>query len=131
GLLAAAVHAAGVLTADRAPAANDTETSPAAGGAGSGRARAARDADATGETEGPGSVRSAAVPAAGAIRSAVVLVAGAAGVVLVGLAVPAPVATGPPVVVAYVQGNVPRMGLDFNAQRRAVLDNHVEATLAL
>ena len=31
-------------------------------------------------------------------------------------------------VVAIVQGNVPRLGLDFNAQRRAVLDNHVSAT---
>jgi apolipoprotein N-acyltransferase len=30
--------------------------------------------------------------------------------------------------VAIVQGNVPRAGLDFNAQRRAVLDNHVAAT---
>ncbi|MCH0543520.1 apolipoprotein N-acyltransferase, partial [Streptomyces sp. MUM 203J] len=30
--------------------------------------------------------------------------------------------------VAAVQGNVPRMGLDFNAQRRAVLDNHVART---
>jgi apolipoprotein N-acyltransferase len=27
-----------------------------------------------------------------------------------------------------VQGNVPRPGLDFNAERRAVLDNHVSAT---
>ncbi len=33
--------------------------------------------------------------------------------------------------VAAVQGDVPRAGLDFNAQRRAVLDNHVEGTLAL
>jgi apolipoprotein N-acyltransferase len=33
--------------------------------------------------------------------------------------------------VAIVQGNVPRLGLDFNAQRRAVLDNHVRATLNL
>jgi apolipoprotein N-acyltransferase len=33
--------------------------------------------------------------------------------------------------VAIVQGNVPRLGLEFNAQRRAVLDNHVNATLAL
>ena len=33
--------------------------------------------------------------------------------------------------VAAVQGNVPRMGLDFNAQRRAVLANHVNETLAL
>ncbi|MBW0105517.1 apolipoprotein N-acyltransferase, partial [Pseudonocardia sp. KRD291] len=30
--------------------------------------------------------------------------------------------------VAAVQGNVPRLGLDFNAQRRAVLDNHVRRT---
>lgn len=30
--------------------------------------------------------------------------------------------------VAAVQGNVPRAGLDFNAQRRAVLDNHVLRT---
>ncbi|KIF66495.1 acyltransferase [Streptomyces sp. AcH 505] len=31
--------------------------------------------------------------------------------------------------VAAIQGNVPRMGLDFNSQRRAVLDNHVKETL--
>lgn len=31
-------------------------------------------------------------------------------------------------VVAVVQGNVPRAGLDFNSQRRAVLDNHVART---
>jgi apolipoprotein N-acyltransferase len=35
------------------------------------------------------------------------------------------------VVVALVQGNVPRAGLDFNAQRRAVLDNHVARTKQL
>jgi apolipoprotein N-acyltransferase len=34
-------------------------------------------------------------------------------------------------VVALVQGNVPRAGLDFNAQRRAVLDNHVARTVQL
>ncbi|WP_238981151.1 apolipoprotein N-acyltransferase [Williamsia herbipolensis] len=33
--------------------------------------------------------------------------------------------------VALIQGNVPRLGLDFNAQRRAVLDNHVRKTLEL
>lgn len=37
----------------------------------------------------------------------------------------------PTVTVAAVQGNVPRLGLDFNAQRRAVLDNHVAETLRL
>lgn len=30
--------------------------------------------------------------------------------------------------VAAIQGNVPRLGLDFNAQRRQVLDNHAERT---
>jgi apolipoprotein N-acyltransferase len=40
----------------------------------------------------------------------------------------APTSTEP---IAIVQGNVPRVGLDFNAQRRAVLDNHVRATEAL
>ncbi|WP_407675042.1 apolipoprotein N-acyltransferase [Nocardia puris] len=30
--------------------------------------------------------------------------------------------------VAAIQGSVPRLGLDFNAQRRAVLDNHVRRT---
>lgn len=35
------------------------------------------------------------------------------------------------IVVAAVQGSVPRLGLDFNAQRRAVLDNHVRRTLEL
>ena len=35
------------------------------------------------------------------------------------------------ITVAAVQGNVPRLGLDFNSQRRAVLDNHVRQTLQL
>ena len=30
--------------------------------------------------------------------------------------------------VAVIQGNVPRLGLDFNAQRRAVLENHLRVT---
>lgn len=37
----------------------------------------------------------------------------------------------PAINVAAVQGNVPRLGLDFNAQRRAVLDNHVHETKQL
>ncbi|MFD7261895.1 apolipoprotein N-acyltransferase [Streptomyces sp. NPDC059874] len=35
------------------------------------------------------------------------------------------------VVAAVIQGNVPRLGLDFNAQRRRVLDNHVNRTIEL
>ncbi|GAA4858029.1 apolipoprotein N-acyltransferase [Actinomycetospora straminea] len=53
---------------------------------------------------------------------------------VVGLAVWPSVAAdtpGPTVTVAAVQGNVPRAGLDFNAQRRAVLDNHVAQTRRL
>lgn len=37
----------------------------------------------------------------------------------------------PAVTVAAVQGNVPRLGFEFNEQRRAVLDNHVQETLRL
>jgi apolipoprotein N-acyltransferase len=37
----------------------------------------------------------------------------------------------PAITVAAVQGNVPRLGLEFNAQRRAVLDNHVRETAQL
>jgi apolipoprotein N-acyltransferase len=37
----------------------------------------------------------------------------------------------PTTTVAAVQGNVPRLGLDFNSQRRAVLDYHVRETLRL
>lgn len=33
--------------------------------------------------------------------------------------------------IAAVQGNVPRLGLDFNAQRRAVLDYHLRETIRL
>jgi len=62
--------------------------------------------------------------------------AGVAAVALTVVPLVVPVASaddgeGPVVSVAVVQGNVPRLGLDFNAQRRAVLDNHVRATLAL
>ena len=38
---------------------------------------------------------------------------------------------GVPVRIGMVQGNVPRPGLDFNAERRAVLDNHVAGTTLL
>ncbi|WP_425280138.1 apolipoprotein N-acyltransferase [Micromonospora orduensis] len=49
-----------------------------------------------------------------------------------GLLVPVAAAgSGDTVTVAIVQGNVPRLGLDFNAQRQAVLNNHVDATIEL
>ncbi|MFC5379694.1 apolipoprotein N-acyltransferase [Aquipuribacter nitratireducens] len=62
-----------------------------------------------------------------------------ATIVVVGLAVPAGAAAAGSTLrpqdgtarIAAVQGDVPQAGLDFNAQRRAVLDNHVEGTLTL
>ena len=57
------------------------------------------------------------------------LVAAAAAGPVAGL-VPATPGAGPArtITVAAIQGNVPRLGLDFNAQRRAVLDNHARVT---
>jgi apolipoprotein N-acyltransferase len=68
--------------------------------------------------------RSVLVPAAGFLIVAAALIAGPA-------AVPVAHPGGPVKLVAIIQGNVPRLGLDFNEQRRAVLDNHVKATIAL
>ncbi|WP_288831708.1 apolipoprotein N-acyltransferase [uncultured Corynebacterium sp.] len=48
-----------------------------------------------------------------------------------GAAAPGPGENTGEVRAAAIQGNVPRMGLDFNAQRRAVLANHVNETVAL
>ncbi|GAA3960160.1 hypothetical protein Aau02nite_45280 [Amorphoplanes auranticolor] len=61
------------------------------------------------------------LPAAG---FAVVAAAMMAGPALVPVAQPGAATR----TVAIVQGNVPRLGLDFNAQRAAVLLNHVRAT---
>ena len=52
----------------------------------------------------------------------------AVAVVVLPVLVPRPV-DGPTARFMAVQGNVPRPGLDFNAERRAVLDNHAKATL--
>ncbi len=57
-----------------------------------------------------------------------VLSVGAVAVVLLPLLVPIPT-DGPTARFMAVQGNVPHPGLDFNAERRAVLDNHANATL--
>ena len=72
-----------------------------------------------------------------ALRAAAGAVAAVLAVPLVGALAWLPLpgssltAGGPTSTVAVIQGNVPRLGLDFNAQRRAVLDNHVEQTLEL
>jgi apolipoprotein N-acyltransferase len=69
-------------------------------------------------------------------RLALTAFAGALLVVLAPLAIPLPTAPqsrggAPTVLVATVQGNVPRLGLDPGAQRDAVTNNHVAATEAL
>jgi apolipoprotein N-acyltransferase len=72
-----------------------------------------------------------------ALRAAAVRVVAVLAVPLIGalawLPLPGPSLTtgGPTSTVAVIQGNVPRAGLEFNAQRRAVLDNHVQRTLEL
>jgi apolipoprotein N-acyltransferase len=69
---------------------------------------------------------------AGALTAAGVVAVPALGA-LAWLPLPGPSLTdgGPTATVAVIQGNVPRAGLDFNAQRRAVLDNHVQQTIDL
>lgn len=54
-------------------------------------------------------------------------VAAAGALVLVSIPWPTPT-DGKPLTVAAIQGNVPAPGLDFNAERRAVLDNHAGLT---
>ncbi len=54
----------------------------------------------------------------------------ALGVPVAASGIPLPT-DGTRVTVALVQGDVPEPGLDFNAERRAVLDNHVRGTLAV
>lgn len=68
------------------------------------------------------------------VATAAAAVAGLALIPVSGLAAGALLRPGPSArtaVVALVQGNVPDRGLEFNARRRQVLDNHVAATLAL
>ncbi|WP_337060699.1 apolipoprotein N-acyltransferase [Kineococcus sp. G2] len=75
----------------------------------------------------PGAVRGTprVLPAAAAVLAA-------AAVTAAGALVPRPTAAEDGTVrVAAVQGNTPEAGLDFNAERRAVLDNHARATRAL
>jgi apolipoprotein N-acyltransferase len=62
---------------------------------------------------------------------AVVGVLVAAGLACLASLVPYDAGRGPTVTVAAVQGNVPGQGLEAFAERRAVLDNHVDATLEL
>jgi apolipoprotein N-acyltransferase len=69
-------------------------------------------------------LRRSVLPAAGYLIAGALLVGGPA-------LIPAAKPGATTKVVAIVQGNVPRLGLDFNAQREAVLENHVAETKKL
>ncbi|WP_231332869.1 apolipoprotein N-acyltransferase [Actinomadura graeca] len=87
-------------------------------------ARSAPDAETGGGGAPAGRTRRAA--AASAVPACAALAVGAA-IVGGGTLIPTPT-SGRPVTVAVVQGNVPRLGLDFLGQRKAVLNNHVQRT---
>jgi apolipoprotein N-acyltransferase len=89
------------------------------------RLRELRGRRESGEAGGTRVLKDAGVVAAAAL-TAVPVLAGAATLPLVQTGAQAGTAR-----VALIQGNVPRMGLDFNAQRRAVLDYHVRETMKL
>ncbi|MCP2296578.1 apolipoprotein N-acyltransferase [Nocardia amikacinitolerans] len=72
--------------------------------------------------------RVGAASRAGIITAAATLVIMPIAGVLLRSALPAPDEGDGTITVAAIQGSVPRLGLDFNAQRRAVLDNHVRRT---
>ncbi len=80
----------------------------------------------TAATRGGGARRGRAAVAAALAAASALAVVGA------GALVPRPTgAQDGALDVVAVQGDVPTAGLDFNAQRRAVLDNHARATTAL
>ncbi|MDG4810048.1 apolipoprotein N-acyltransferase [Micromonospora sp. WMMD1120] len=103
----------------------DTSSADPAGGP----AGAAPRTDPVPPADTPATTRSAP-----ARRWAPALVPAVVALALTGAGLLVPVAatgSGATVTVAIVQGNVPRLGLDFNAQRQAVLNNHVDATVEL
>ena len=65
------------------------------------------------------------------IRRSAVTALTLAALVAVVWAIPLPATSGEHARIGLVQGNVPHPGLDFNAERRAVLDNHVAVTTQL
>lgn len=72
-------------------------------------------------------------PARSALRRGGALLGAAIVLGVAGLAIPIDLTkpSGDAATVAVIQGSVPRLGLEFNQQRRAVLDRHVKATLDL
>ncbi|XVQ07643.1 apolipoprotein N-acyltransferase [Spirillospora sp. CA-255316] len=92
--------------------------------------RARASARAAEDSQGPGSGGAPVAVLRACARPLAIAPAAVAAVIGGGLLIPTPTA-GRPVSVAVVQGNVPRLGMDFNEQRKAVLDNHVRVTREL
>jgi apolipoprotein N-acyltransferase len=115
------------------PASGASEDGPAAAvETGRSAAAAVDSGGAASPAAGPGARPAAgqAWPRALAVPLVIAVAALAAGP-LAALVPPLSGGPGTTVTIAAVQGNVPRLGLDFNAQRRAVLDNHVKETQVL
>ncbi|OLT28677.1 apolipoprotein N-acyltransferase [Actinomadura sp. CNU-125] len=127
GLLAYAALAA-LRTRTRTRVGGEAATGTAAGT--DGEATIEPSDETTTETAGGGPRSRGPSRVLIAAASVAVPLALIAAIVGGGALIPTP-ADGRPVTVAVVQGNVPRLGLDFQGQRRAVLDNHVEATREL
>ncbi|MEU7144553.1 apolipoprotein N-acyltransferase [Nocardia sp. NPDC046473] len=75
--------------------------------------------------------RAPAAPRIALVTAAVTLVIMPIAGLILGATLPDPARGDRTITVAAIQGSVPRLGLDFNAQRRAVLDNHVRRTKEL
>ncbi|MFI6166625.1 apolipoprotein N-acyltransferase [Nocardia sp. NPDC051052] len=94
--------------------------------------------DGGAEVEEPAAERAASAPADQHRATRIALVTAAVTLVLMpiaglilGATLPDPDQGDRTITVAAIQGSVPRLGLDFNSQRRAVLDNHVRRTKEL
>ncbi|MFJ3817623.1 apolipoprotein N-acyltransferase [Streptomyces sp. NPDC090056] len=111
----------------------DTAPAPDAPGAASSRtgtAGPAPDAAASTATAATGPRRTGTLPRGPLVAAALAVLLPVTGA-LAALPLVDDSAEDGTATVAAVQGNVPRLGLDFNAQRRAVLDNHAARTREL
>ncbi|MDX2560688.1 apolipoprotein N-acyltransferase [Streptomyces sp. TX20-6-3] len=120
-----------VRDGDRGPGAGtDAATGTEAGAVGSDRAPALRtDRTGTG-LEATAGARARSLPRGPLVAAALAVLVPVTGA-LAALPLVDDAAEDGTATVAAVQGNVPRLGLDFNSQRRAVLDNHVARTREL
>lgn len=121
--------AAVVLRLLRQVGSRRTAASAGPRGAGSAAVGSAEQGDAGGRADsaGDGAAEEPDGRVATAAAAATCVLLAATGLGL-GATLPGPLEGDRTITVAAIQGSVPRLGLDFNAQRRAVLDNHVRRT---